>query len=83
MKRDVDGDMIRFQVHTQRWSVCPQMMQHVSGVWGVYTQDDPEEERAKLWFTVACNSASPHQQLKAFQTAIETLTVSRTSSFIH
>lgn len=42
-----------------------------------YIQDDPEEERAKLWFTVACNSASPHQQLKAFQNAIDTLTVSR------
>lgn len=63
-------------------TVCPQMTQHVGGVW-VCTQDDPEEERAKLWFTVACNSASPHQQLKAFLTAIETLTVSRTSSFIH
>ncbi|CAI7993280.1 Cilia- and flagella-associated protein 46 [Geodia barretti] len=37
-------------------------------------QDAPEEERARLWYKVACNSSHPRLQLTAFQNSINTLT---------
>lgn len=39
------------------------------------TQDESEGERARLWYSAACNSTSPQQQLTAFKNAINTLTV--------
>ena len=38
-------------------------------------QEAPEEERARLWFKVACNSSNPQLQLTAFQNSINNLNV--------
>ena len=45
-------------------------------------QEEPEEERARLWFIAAINSTSAQLQLKAFRNAIDTLTVS-IASYAH
>ncbi len=38
-------------------------------------QEEPEEFIACLWYKAACSASDPHQQLKAYQTAIDTLQV--------